>query len=59
MVFTWAVQASWKMTGRGDDDLVRDWSIICGVGGNNSRGVHHVLAGKVGLADLSQARVEC
>lgn len=35
--------------------LVGDWSVVGGVGGDDSVRVHHVLTGQVGLTHLSQA----
>lgn len=35
--------------------LIGDWSVVGGVGGDDSAGVHHVLTGQVGLAHLPQA----
>ena len=35
--------------------LVGDWSIVGGVGSDDSRGVHHVLTSQVGLTYFSQA----
>ncbi len=35
--------------------LIGDWSVVGGVGGDDSLSVHHVLTSQVGLAHFSQA----
>lgn len=35
--------------------LIGDWSVVGGVGGDDSLCVHHVLATQVGLTHFSQA----
>lgn len=37
-----------------EEVLIRDWSVVGGVGGDDSVCVHHVLTAQVGLTHFSQ-----